>query len=86
MPEDYSENSNTLVIQADQFSFETLSQENGNAIVIRFRLQNPQVRAGDVLLVLSGSNIHFHGLIARVEEGTAIASDKSSLLPSGLVH
>ncbi len=86
MPEGYSENSNTLVIEADQFSFETLSQENGNAIVIRFQLQNPEVRAGDVLLVLSGSDIHFHGLIGRVEEGSAIASDRRSLLPSGLIH
>jgi hypothetical protein len=86
MPKNYSENSNTLVIEADQFSFETLTQENGNAIVIRFQLQNPEVRAGDVLLILSGSDIHFHGLIGRVEEGSAIASDKRSLLPSGSVH
>jgi hypothetical protein len=86
MPKNYSENSNTLVIEADQFSFETLTQENGNAIVIRFQLQNPEVRAGDVLLILSGSDIHFHGLIGRVEEGSAIASDSRSLLPSGSVH
>jgi hypothetical protein len=86
MPKNYSENSNTLVIEADQFSFETLTQENGNAIVIRFQLQNPEVRAGDVLLILSGSDIHFHGLIGRVEEGSAIASDRRSFLPSGSVH
>jgi hypothetical protein len=86
MPKNYSENSNTLVIEADQFSFETLTQENGNAIVIRFQLQNPEVRAGDVLLILSGSDIHFHGLIGRVENGLAIASDSRSLLPSGSVH
>jgi hypothetical protein len=86
MPEGYSENSNTLVVEADQFSFETVTQENGNATVIRFQLQNPDIRAGDVLLVLSGSDIHFHGLIGRVDEGSAIATDRSSLLPSGLVH
>jgi hypothetical protein len=86
MPEGYSENSNTLVVEANQFSFETVTQENGNATVIRFQLQNPDVRAGDVLLVLSGSDIHFHGLIRRVDEGSAIATDRGSLLPSGLVH
>jgi hypothetical protein len=86
MPEGYSENSNTLVVEANQFSFETVTQENGNATVIRFQLQNPDVRAGDVLLVLSGSDIHFHGLIGRVDEGSAIATDRGSLLPSGLVH
>jgi len=86
MPEGYSENSNTLVVEADQFSFETVTQENGNATVIRFQLQNPDIRAGDVLLVLSGSDIRFHGLIGRVDESSAIATDRRSLLPSGLVH
>jgi hypothetical protein len=86
MPEGYGENSNTLVVEAEKFSFETVSQENGNATVIRFQLQNPEVRAGDVLLVLSGSDIHFHGLIGRVEEGSAIATDQRSLLPASLVH
>ena len=86
MPEGYSENSNTLVVEAEKFSFETLTQENGNATVIRFRLQNPEVRPGDVLLVLSGTEIRFHGLIGRIEEGSAIATDRCSLLLSGLVH
>ena len=86
MPEGYSENSNTLVVEAEKFSFETLTQENGHATMIRFRLQNPEVRPGDVLLVLSGSDIYFHGLIGRVEEGSAIATDRGSLLPSSVVH
>jgi len=86
MPEGHSENSNTLVVQADEFLFETVTQENGNATVIRFQLRNPEIRAGDVLLVLSGSDIHFHGLIGRIEEGLAIATDRRSLLPSGLVN
>lgn len=86
MPEGYGENSNTLVVEIDKFSFETVTQENGNATVIRFQLQNPEVRAGDVLLVLSGNDIHFHGLIGRVEEGSAIATDRHSLLPSSMVH
>ena len=86
MPEGYGENSNTLVVEAEKFSFETVTQENGNATVIRFQLQNPEVRPGDVLLVLSGADIHFHGLIGKIEEGSAIATDRRSLLPSSLVH
>jgi hypothetical protein len=86
MPEGYSENSNTLVVEAEKFSFETLTQENGNATVIRFQLQNPEIRPGDVLLVLSGAEIRFHGLIGKIEEGSAIATDRRSLLLSGLVH
>jgi hypothetical protein len=86
MPEGYGENSNTLVVEAEKFSFETVTQEDGNATVIRFQLQNPEVRAGDVLLVLSGADIHFHGLIGKIEEGSAIATDRRSLLPSSLVH
>ena len=86
MPEGYSENSNTLVVEAEKFSFETVTQENGNATVIRFQLQNPEVRPGDVLLVLSGADIHFHGLIGKIEEGSAIATDRRSLLPSSMVH
>ena len=86
MPEGYSENSNTLVVEAEKFSFETVTQENGNATVIRFQLQNPEVRPGDVLLVLSGADIHFHGLIGKIDEGSAIATDRRSLLPSSMVH
>jgi hypothetical protein len=86
MPEGFGENSNTLVVEAEKFSFETVTQEDGNATVIRFQLQNPEVRAGDVLLVLSGADIHFHGLIGKIEEGSAIATDRRSLLPSSLVH
>ncbi len=84
MPESqgYSENSNTLVVEAEKLSYETLTQTNGMATVIRFQLRNPNVRAGDVLLVLVGSDIHFHGLIGKIENGWGIATDyRSQLLP-----
>ena len=76
-------NSQTYVVDADDFSFETLEQENGQAIVVRFRLENPRYHAGDVLVVLSGSEVHFHGMIGRLADGWATASDRrGSLLPA----
>jgi hypothetical protein len=74
-------NSQTYVADADTFEFETLEQKNGQATVIRFRLEDPKYHAGDVLVVLSGSDIHFHGMIAQIADGFAIASDhRGSLL------
>lgn len=83
MPEDQrvANNSQTYVASAEEFQFETLEQQNGQATVIRFRLQDPRYHAGDVLVVLSGSEIHFHGMIGQVADGWAIASDpRGSLL------
>jgi len=75
-------NSQTYVVSADDFSFEALQQENGQATVIKFKLEDPRYNAGDVLVVLSGSEIHFHGMIGQLAEGWAIASDpRGSLLP-----
>ena len=82
-PTNYTNNSQTVVVDADNFDFATLEEENGNATVIRFRIGNPDVRAGDVLLVLSGSDIHFHGMIGRVEDEWGVATDRrGSLLPA----
>jgi hypothetical protein len=76
-------NSQTYVVDAETFSFETMEQVNGQATVVRFRLDNPQYHAGDVLLVLAGSEIHFHGMIQQLSDGWAVASDRrGSLLPA----
>jgi hypothetical protein len=76
-------NSQTYLVNADEFSFETLEQLNGQATVIRFKLEDSRYHAGDVLLVLSNSDIHFHGMIGSLAEGWAVASDhRGSLLPS----
>jgi hypothetical protein len=73
----------TYVVDANDFSFETVEQENGQAIVVRFPLDDPRYHAGDVLLVLSGTDIHFHGMIGKLGDGWAIASDRrGSLLPA----
>jgi hypothetical protein len=76
-------NSQTYVVDADEFAFETLEQINGQATAVRFRLSDPRYHAGDMLLVLSGTDIHFHGMIGSMGEGWAVASDKrGSLLPA----
>ncbi|MFL6256639.1 MAG: hypothetical protein ACJ74T_16660 [Pyrinomonadaceae bacterium] len=79
----YTNNSQTVVAHADTFEFETLEESNGHATVVRFHIENPDVRAGDVLLVLSGSDIHFHGMIGVIEDGRGVATDRrGSLLPA----
>ncbi|HZE70824.1 MAG TPA: hypothetical protein VE135_15040 [Pyrinomonadaceae bacterium] len=78
-------NSQTYLVDADKFSFETMEQLNGQATVVRFRLDNSRYHAGDVLLVLSGSEVHFHGMISQISDGWATASDRrGSLLPATL--
>ena len=75
--------SQTYVVDAESFQFETIEQENGQATVIRFPIDETRYYAGDVLLVLSGTDIHFHGMIGKTENGFAIASDnRGSLLPA----
>lgn len=86
MPEErpsYTNNSQTVVVDADTFEFETLEESNGHATVVRFHVENPDVRPGDVLLVLSGSDIHFHGMIGIIEDDRGVATDRrGSLLPA----
>jgi hypothetical protein len=77
----YNPNSQTLVIETKDFIFETVGQSNGVATVVKFQLHNPEVKPGDVLVVLTGSDVHFHGLIGRIDEGWALATDHRSLLP-----
>ena len=76
-------NSQTYAVDANDFAFEAIKQENGQATVIKFRLEDPRYQAGDVVVVLSGSEIHFHGMIGQISDGWAIASDhRGSLLPA----
>lgn len=77
----YDSNSKTLVIETKDFAFETMGQSNGVVTVVKFQLHNPEVKPGDVLLVLTGADVHFHGLIGRIDEGWAVATDHRSLLP-----
>ena len=77
--------SQTLSFNADTFEFEPVANENGNATVIRFPVDEKKVSPGDAVVVVSGEDIHFHGMIGKIENGYAYASDpKGSLLPAGV--
>ena len=78
--------SQTYVVNAADFVFEPLEAENGQATVIRFRLEDPRYFAGDVLVVLSGSEIHFHGMIGKLSDGWAIATDRRGSLLAATVQ
>jgi hypothetical protein len=84
--QDQSTNSQTLVIDADKFTFNTIEQHNGIATVVRFKLDNPEVKSGDVLLILSGTEIHFHGFIGGIEDGWATAIDRNGSMLPARVH
>jgi hypothetical protein len=76
-------NSQTYVVEADGFSYDTVEQTNGQATVIRFPLEDAGFHAGDVVVVLSDGEIHFHGMIGRLADGWATATDRrGSLLPA----
>ena len=79
-------NSQTYLVDADDFSFETLEQENGQATVIRFPLVDPRYHAGDVILVLSCSDIHFHGMIGSLGDGWAVATDRRGSLLAATIQ
>ncbi len=73
----------TISFNADNFEYETVSNENGNATIIKFPIDEKVYSPGDVVVVLSGDEINFHGIIGKIEEGFAFASDpKGSLLPA----
>ena len=75
----------TLSFNADTFEYESVSQENGNATVIKFPIDEKKFSPGDVVVVVSGEEINFHGLIGKIEDGYAFASDpRGSLLPGGV--
>ena len=69
-------NSQTLVINKPDFDYITVEQTDGNASVVKFQLMNPSIMTGDVLVILDGSDVIFHGMIGRVEDGWATAADK----------
>jgi hypothetical protein len=77
--------SQTLSFNADTFEFEAVAHENGNATIIKFPIDDKLVSPGDAVVVVSGEDIHFHGMIGKIEDGFAYASDpKGSILPAGV--
>jgi len=75
----------TLSFNADTFDYESVAQDNGNATIIKFPIDEKKYSPGDVVVVVSGEEITFHGLIGKIENGFAFASDpKGSMLPAGV--
>lgn len=75
----------TISYNADTFEYEAVSQENGNAAIIKFEIDQTLYSPGDVVVVLADDEIVFHGLIGKIEDGYAFASDpKGSLLPGNV--
>ena len=71
----------TISFNADNFEYETVSHENGNATGIKFKIDYTLYSPGDVVVVLANDEISFHGLIGKIEDGYAYAYDpKGSLL------
>ena len=72
---------NTISYNAASFDYEAVQQENGNATIIKFDIDETQYSPGDVVVVIDGEDIVFHGIIGKIEEGKAFASDpRGSLL------
>jgi hypothetical protein len=76
----------TLSFNAATFDYEAVSSENGNATIIKFKVDQKLYSPGDVVVVLGeGEEITFHGIIGKIEDGYAFASDpKGSMLPAGV--
>lgn len=76
----------TISFNADTFDYDVVSQENGNATVIKFPIDEKKYSPGDVVVVVTNDGeINFHGIVGKIEDGYAFASDpKGSLLPAGV--
>ena len=71
----------TLSFNADTFEYDVVSSDNGNATIIKFTVDDKLYSPGDVVVVLDAADIVFHGIIGKIEDGEAYASDpKGSLL------
>ena len=74
----------TLSFNAETFEYESVASDNGNATIIKFPVDEKLYSPGDVVVVVSGEDISFHGIIGKIEDGYAFASDpRGSLLPAG---
>ena len=73
----------TLSVNVDAFKYETVEHQNGNSTIIKFEIDSTRYSPGDVVVVLDDADIVFHGIIGKIEDGDAYASDmKGSLLPA----
>ncbi len=73
----------TFSVDVEGFDYESVSNENGNSTVIKFAIDVSEYSPGDAVVVVDKDEILFHGLIGKIEDGFAYASDpKGSLLPA----
>lgn len=73
----------TISFNVNNFEFETLSEVDGKAMIIKFPIDVKTHSPGDVVVVLDDAEIVFHGVIGKFEDGFAFASDMTgSLLPA----
>lgn len=72
-----------MSFNAADFKYETVNHENGNATMVKFAIDEKRYSPGDVVVVLDGEDIVFHGILGKIEDGEAYAYDpKGSLLPA----
>lgn len=77
----------TISFNADAFEYDVVAQDNGNATIIKFPIDEKLYSPGDVVVVLQEADIVFHGIIGKIEAGEAYASDpKGSLLAASTVQ
>ncbi|HUF03720.1 MAG TPA: hypothetical protein VMM38_06025 [Aridibacter sp.] len=76
----------TISFNADNFEYEAVQQENGNATIIKFEIDETKYSPGDVVVVLDGEDVVFHGLIGKIEDGFGFASDPRGSLLAGTVQ
>lgn len=75
----------TISFDADTFEYEVVTQDNGNATIIKFPIDEKLYSPGDVVVVVNNDQVNFHGIIGKIEDGYAFATDpKGSLLPAGV--
>jgi hypothetical protein len=75
----------TISFDADTFEYEVVTQDNGNATIIKFPIDEKLYSPGDVVVVVNKDQVNFHGIIGKIEDGYAFATDpKGSLLPAGV--
>jgi hypothetical protein len=75
----------TTSFSADNFEYEIVKAENGYAAMIKYPIDETQNSPGDVVVIMDGEEIQFHGIIGKIEDGYAFAYDpKGSALPASV--
>ena len=73
----------TINFNIADLEYEVVSHDNGNASVIKFEIDETENSPGDAVVILDESEIVFHGMIGKIEDGFAfVAAPTGSLLPA----